>query len=152
MIPTKREDNNVLLSLSSEQWTKEEQSDPIRLFTEGRLIRIEKEAAWLLSYEENIEQGSDEVRTRLLVYDAGGIRLIRSGAMQMDVFFEKGSHYTSNMETPFGLMEFSVYTNEACASLEKDGGSLLLSYALSFNKREAISTKIEIEAEKLKGN
>ncbi len=135
------------INLISEQWTSGETADPIKLMSMGKLTQDAKTKEWTVSYDESEATGMEGTTTSLRVTKDGNIHFLRRGAVQMNVLFESGNHHMTQMETPFGLLDISIVTNEVFGDLSENGGEIRLAYSLSFANQEKISTKLQLKVE-----
>lgn len=137
----------VKINIVSEQWTAGETSDPIKLMSMGTLIQDTRSNEWTVVYDESEATGMEGTQTSLRVTKEGNVHFVRSGNVQVNVLFEAGNHFKTQMETPYGLFDVSILTNEVQGKLSKDGGSILLAYSLNFPHNENISTRLSLEIE-----
>ncbi len=137
----------VKINIVSEQWTAGETSDPIKLMSMGTLIQDTRSNEWTVVYDESEATGMEGTQTSLRVTKEGNVHFVRSGNVQVNVLFEAGNHFKTQMETPYGLFDVSILTNEVQGKLSKDGGSILLAYSLNFPHNEKISTRLSLEIE-----
>lgn len=135
------------INLISEQWSTGEVADPIKLMSMGTLRQDKKTKEWTVSYAESRATGMEGTTTSLSVLQNGTIHFSRKGAVQMDLIFESGNHFLTQMQTPFGLMDISIMTNEVFGKLDEQGGEIRLAYSLNFSNQEKISTKLKLNVE-----
>lgn len=135
------------INIISEQWTAGEQAEPIKLMSIGKLQYDDKRDEWTVSYDESEATGMEGTKTSLRLTRSGNILFSRSGSIQMKVLFESGNHYQSQMETPYGLIDVSIMTNEARGQLSERGGEIVLAYSLNLPNQEKVSTKLNLQIE-----
>lgn len=134
----------VKIHIISEQWTPKEKTEPMKLMTMGLLSHNQENDEWTVSYDESQATGMEGTRTSLSLKKDGKVHFLRTGSVHMDVLFESGSHFITQMETPFGLFDISILTNEVKGNLSEEGGELSLGYSLNFPKQDKISTKLNL--------
>ena len=102
----------VKINIVSEQWTAGETSDPIKLMSMGTLIQDTRSNEWTVVYDESEATGMEGTQTSLRVTKEGNVHFVRSGNVQVNVLFEAGNHFKTQMETPYGLFDVSILTND----------------------------------------
>lgn len=95
---------------------------------------LEKRAdAWLLHYEETLEDESDhtQITHDVKVQVKGGrVTLLRRGPYGMLMVLEKGKRYEGSYHTPYGDMPIAVYPTQVQTSIGPDKGWIRLEYQL----------------------
>ena len=97
----------------------------MEFITEGRFVK--KGDAIYLIYEESELSGALGYTTSLKIMD-GKVRMKRYGddnGMQTAIEFEKGGKFISWYETPFGMIEMEIMTNDIDNKLNADGSGSL---------------------------
>lgn len=135
------------IMLTSSQWYDGKEQRPVRLSTIGTLEHRSEDNSWIVSYDESAATGMEGTRTSLSLYPDGLITLARTGAIEMQLSFNKGDQRLEQYETPYGLIRFSLLTHEAKGTLSDHGGNIELGYALGVDNRHTISTKLLLEVE-----
>lgn len=135
---------SVIIHIISEQWVPGETIEPMKLMTTGLLTQDKNTDEWTVSYDESEATGMVGTKTSLRLTKAGQVHFKRTGTIHMDVLFESGNHFLSQMETPFGLLDISIITNEVKGHLNDQGGELSLGYSLKVPQQESISTKLNL--------
>lgn len=135
----------VKIHIISEQWTPQEKTEPMKLMTMGLLSHDKNTKEWTVSYDESEATGMNGTKTSLRLKTDGRVHFLRTGAVEMDVLFESGGHFLTQMQTPFGLFDISILTNEVKGDLSEKGGELTLGYSLNFPKQDKISTKLNLK-------
>ena len=102
----------VIIQIISKPWVKGEVIEPVKLMTTGLLTQDEENNEWTISYDESEATGMVGTKTSLRLTKEGHVHFVRTGSVQMDVLFESGNHFLTQMETPFGLLDISILTNE----------------------------------------
>ncbi|HHT24153.1 MAG TPA: DUF1934 domain-containing protein [Clostridiaceae bacterium] len=141
---TMNKSQQVIIHIISEQWVTGQVLEPMKFMTTGLLTHDEKNDEWTVSYDESEATGMTGTKTSLRLTKDGHVHFIRTGSVQMDVLFESGNHFLSQMETPFGLLDISILTNEVKGNLSEQGGELSLGYSLNVPQQEKISTKLNL--------
>lgn len=137
----------VIIHIISEQWTSGEVLEPMKLMTTGILTQDINTDEWTVSYDESDATGMTGTKTSLKLTNKGHVHFIRTGTVHMDVIFEAGKHFLSQMETSFGLLDISILTNEVKGYLSEEGGELSLGYSLNIPQQDSISTKLNLTVE-----
>ena len=137
----------VIIHIISKQWVKGEVIEPVKLMTTGLLTQDEENNEWTISYDESEATGMVGTKTSLRLTKEGHVHFVRTGSVQMDVLFESGNHFLTQMETPFGLLDISILTNEVKGTLFEQGGELSLGYSLNVPRQESVSTKLNLKVE-----
>lgn len=119
---------DVLITVRGEQYFEGASPDETELVTEGTLEKTEE--GWRLSYRES--ELVDMAGT-LTVFDVHGdwVRLRRSGTLNSEMIFEKGTPHTSLYEVPFGTLTIDILTDELSVSLSENGGTLDIRYRIA---------------------
>lgn len=133
-------DKPVIIQVRAAQWTNGEAMPNIRLTTEGVLRN--NEGTWEVHYDESEATGMEGTRTMIAISPSGAIRMERRGTVEMDMIFREGQNHRSQITMPYGILSFQLTTNEARGSLNEQGGSVSLSYALDFDADSVISTTL----------
>lgn len=133
---------NVLLTINGQQWSGHEKPQMIRLITEGALFREKK--AWHVVYDESSATGLEGTRTTLQVFDDGSVSLLRSGSHEMKLDFLAGNRHITQMQTPYGNLEVTVYTSLVKTQVDQSGGFIHLGYTIDFNNRGQLNTRLDV--------
>ncbi|NLJ94785.1 MAG: DUF1934 domain-containing protein [Clostridiaceae bacterium] len=134
----------VKINIISEQWTAGEAAEPIKLMSMGTLVHNSTSDEWTVRYDESEATGMQGTKTSLSLTKEGNVHFVRNGTVQMNVLFEAGNHFKTQMETPYGLFDITILTNEVEGELSEEGGKILLSYSLNFPNNEKISTRLDL--------
>lgn len=147
-VPGADQKQDVLIYLTSQQWAQGEQSPLTRLTTEGELLYEPDEERWVVTYDESEATGMAGTTTRIALEKDGSVSLSRRGSVRMDMHFSKGQNHIGQLETPYGLLHVSIMTNEASGTMSSTGGNIRLGYSLDFNKRDAVSLRLNLDVER----
>jgi uncharacterized beta-barrel protein YwiB (DUF1934 family) len=127
--------------------------DGMEFITEGRFVR--KGDALYLIYEESELSGVLGYTTSLKITD-GKVRMKRYGeesGMQAAIEFEKGGKFISWYETPFGMIEMEILTNDIDNRLDPEGsGSLGIDCSVSLKGLLESRNLLKFEIIKAKQN
>ncbi len=134
----------VIIHILSEQWASGESIDPIRLMSVGKLFQ-NAEQEWTISYKESEATGMEGTNTSLRLTKSGNIYFQRTGNVNMNILFESGDHFLTQMQTPYGPIDISVFTNEVKGVLSEKGGEITLAYSLNFPNQEKVSTRLNLK-------
>lgn len=139
------EPSMVRIHLCSEQWTKDEHPEPVRLSTQGLLGRHDESACWTVSYRESEATGMEGTVTHVSLFDDGSVQLLRQGNYEAELFFRAGNRHVTRLDTPMGAKDLAVITNQVDGRLESDGGQIALAYSLIMPQHEAVSTRLVMD-------
>ena len=142
--------SEVRVTVRSEQWNGQDKPEVITMTTFGILRYDLQLHCWEVSYDESEASGMEGTRTYLQLFDDQRVRLLREGEVEADMVFIKGDRFVSTMQSAFGPLAISVITNIAEGHFTPAGGFIRLSYSVSFGQHENISTKVEMQAQRVK--
>ena len=126
---------DIMLKIIGKQYNTEDKSEEqLEFITEGKLF--EKGESTFLMYDESEFSGFPGCKTTLkLTGDC--IKMRRIGEQVgygTEIVFEKGKRFSGRYETPYGIMDMEVLTNDVINSLSKDGiGSIKIDYHVSLS-------------------
>ena len=126
---------DIMLKIIGKQYNTEDKSEEqLEFITEGKLF--EKGESTYLMYDESEFSGFPGCKTTLkLTGDC--IKMRRIGEQVgygTEIVFEKGKRFSGRYETPYGIMDMEVLTNDVINSLSKDGiGSIKIDYHVSLS-------------------
>lgn len=124
---------DVTLKISGGDFNSAEGDENIEMITEGKLYRI-KDSIYL-QYDESTLSGMEGCSTTLILED-DSIHMRRNGDPSNidEVIFRKGGRHTSKYETPFGVFDLEVLTNNIYKKLDEDGyGDIEIDYHISLD-------------------
>ncbi|MGI6211472.1 MAG: DUF1934 domain-containing protein [Anaerovoracaceae bacterium] len=125
---------------------EENQDDRIEFVTDGRLY--ERAGSIYLIYDETELSGTPGCTTSLRLKD-GSLRMKRSGkdvGYNTEILFEKGKHYLSEYETPYGSLDVDVLTNDVRHTRAEDGSFRIdVDYQISLGGAETQRDTLAIE-------
>jgi len=96
----------VIINIVSEQWVTGEVLEPMKFMTTGLLTHDEKNNEWTVSYNESEATGMTGTQTSLRLTKEGHVHFRRTGSIQMDVLFESGNHFISQMENTVWFIRY----------------------------------------------
>jgi len=134
----KRKD--VTVRIKSEQTEYGEKPTRIEQISEGQLFRNGDE--WNLTYKEARESGLDESFTTIHMHSNGAVSLDRVGVNQMKMEFIEGKKHIARMDTPNGVLDIGILTNQVKIDMNENGGKIALSYIINLNDEYPVQTKM----------
>ncbi len=134
----KRKD--VTVHIKSEQTEYGEKPTRIEQISEGQLFRNGDE--WNLTYREARESGLDESFTTIHMHSNGAVSLDRVGVNQMKMEFIEGKKHIARMDTPNGVLDIGILTNQVKIDMNENGGKIALSYIINLNDEYPVQTKM----------
>ncbi len=133
----------VRITILNRQSDAQGETQSVKLTTEGRLYKRERET--ILMYKEE-ESGMENTTTKLSIpHDLSEVLITRVGDHQMKMLFKKGNHYQTHMSTPFGFIDLGFYTQHMAVDLGEEQGEIEISYSLDFNHKSPITTNLNIK-------
>ena len=134
---------NVTVRIKSEQTEYGEKPTRIEQISEGQLFRNGDE--WNLTYKEARESGLDESFTTIHMYPNGAVSLDRVGVNQMKMEFIEGKKHIARMDTPHGILDIGILTNQVKINMNENGGKIALSYIINLNGEYPVQTKMTMQ-------
>lgn len=141
---------DIILKINTRQIDKNDElsEDKIEFITEGRAYR--KNGTTYYVYEETEMSGMAGVTTTLKVSDEGTVKMKRYGHdVMMDTVmeFEKGRHFYSMYETPYGNIQMEILTNKVVNDIKGESmtGSLYIDYEMSLKGLSEARNLLNIE-------
>lgn len=101
------------------------EKDSVEFITEGSLYK--KGADYYVTYKESELTGMEGTTTTLKVRD-GKVTMLRFGAQNTQLIFEKGCRHVCCYDTMCGVISVGVWTNDVSVSLNENGGEVYASY------------------------
>ncbi len=121
-----------------------EEKETYELITFGHFYKKTNSA--YLRYEEFVEEGT--IKTLVKISGDEG-SLLRSGAVQMRIPFQKNKRVTGNYETPYGILELSTATSRIHHAFDDESkkGEFDFLYRLSMQGSDAGTYQLTIRFE-----
>lgn len=147
MTEAKNTDNKeqYLISILGEQILDDE-SDKIEVLTAGNFI-MKKDRCYI-GYKEYDESAPGEYYDNLIKVEDNTVTITRRGPMRSQLMLEKGRRHQCLYQTPAGDLMIGVFTKTLKNALNKDGGTLEVSYTLDFNTDLVSENRFKISIEK----
>ncbi|MDF2522913.1 MAG: hypothetical protein K0R31_554 [Clostridiales bacterium] len=123
---------NVIISLIGSQ-TVEQDTNKIELVTEGKYYK--KGSSYYITYRESEVTGLQGTTTTLKVSDSV-ITLMRFGAVNSQLIFEKGQKHISYFDTMNGAFTIGVKANTVDINVDDSGGEIRVDYQLELDNAE----------------
>lgn len=95
------------------------------------------------SYQEETEQGT--VKSIIKIKD-GAMEVIKSGAVNIHLFFEQGKIINCTCDTPFGNIPIDIYTKSLNINIENHIIEVMASYEMQNNAVVISSCELLVEA------
>ncbi len=127
-----RETKELLLKIKTSQSAKvpDLSTEPVELMTEAR--RVKKNGVYYIIYEESELSGTPGCITSIKV-DGDEVSLRRFGTFAQEMKFKEGKPFFGMYDTPIGMVDMEINTNEVKNELCEDGtkGRLYLDFDVS---------------------
>ncbi|MBQ7063469.1 MAG: DUF1934 domain-containing protein [Firmicutes bacterium] len=104
-----------------------------------------------VSYTEQFGVNDNPVKALVKIED-GALTVSRSGDMAGHLQFEAGRRSQSYFETPFGVMEMGVTTQDLQMKLEEHNWHIKVNYALDINNQYSGEHEVVIKVQDTKGH
>ncbi|HKM29042.1 MAG TPA: DUF1934 domain-containing protein [Anaerovoracaceae bacterium] len=135
---------DIMLKIVGRQYYGEEE-DQLEFVTEGKLY--ERAGSKYLVYDESEFSGFPGCKTTLKLTDSS-MKMRRLGEVGYgtEIVFEKGKRFLSKYETPYGMMDMEVLTNDFTNNLSEEGlGNVDIDYNVSISGLAEGRNKLNIE-------
>lgn len=127
-------ENNVIISIHSQQTFEGMETETMELVTEGRLQQ-EKDT-YTLSYQESETTGLGSTLTTFQI-EKDCITLLRVGEVNSQMVFQEGRRHLSVYETPYGNLSLGVKTHRIRKQLDQRGGEIKIDYRIEIDHQVA---------------
>ncbi|MBE7034625.1 MAG: DUF1934 domain-containing protein [Ruminococcaceae bacterium] len=138
-------ETNALITLNGNQEVDGEQ-ESYELTTLGRYMK--KDDKYYITYEGSELTGYEGTTTTLKIKD-GCVSMIRFGASNSQMVFEKEKKYVGYYETPFGSLSVGVTTNSMTVNIDEDGGEINLDYMVELNNSMPVHNGLHVTIRKV---
>ena len=135
----------ALITIKNKQKLGEEETS-VELISEGEYEYSPEKA--VIKYKETGEDtfsGTDAV----LTVENDTAVLVRRGNGSSEMTFKKGIEHKCDYRTPYGNLKLVSITREMNASLDENGGDVLISYLLYMEGAESIENSIKINVKEI---
>ncbi len=120
---------NVIISVKGAQSTRED-TNVMELVTEGKYYK--KGDTYYVTYKESEVTGMEGTTTTVKVSD-GKVTLMRFGAVNSQMVFERGQKHMSHYDTAVGSFTIGVFANKIDIKMDDAGGEISVDYQLEFD-------------------
>ena len=113
--------NDITIKITGKQYIGDETEEKVEFVTDGKVS--EKNGAMYYIYDESQFSGMPGCKT-MLKYKDGCLKMKRLGqgtGYDTELVFDRGSRFTSQYNTPFGVLDMEVLTNSVNADIDDDG-------------------------------
>ncbi|MEA5003587.1 MAG: DUF1934 domain-containing protein [Christensenella sp.] len=127
--------NNILLNVRGYQ-ADEDDNHEMELYTEGMLTC--DGGKYTIEYDESELSGMENTKTSLTI-DGDRVQLKRTGLVETEFVFLKSRVFAAAYDTPFGMMEMSVFPTQVLSELSTDKGNIDLEYVIRVGDQQAVN-------------
>lgn len=120
----------VIISIIGNQSMDQNDTDRIELITEGKYYK--KDDKYYITYKESEMTGFSDTTTTVKV-EGDRVTLIRFGANNSQLVFEKGQRYVGHYDTPYGAFTIGVMPNNVLIDIDDSGGQINVNYSIEIN-------------------
>ncbi len=146
-MPDGEEENLDYVPLSVDFQAVQKDSDgleqPLRFSCEGQFYRTD-EAAVLL-YRDPGDFGFSTTLNRVELYPDGGVKLVRTGEINMTLQLLEGEKSVTTLGVEGGQMTISLYAATVRHRVKDAAGSIDLTYVLDYGNSYTIENKLRID-------
>jgi uncharacterized beta-barrel protein YwiB (DUF1934 family) len=132
---------NVLIKVKGIQGSLVE-DDAIEMITTGQYY--EKNGKTYIKYEDTALD-EDAVTSTTIKIDEAQVSVLRFGATNTQLIFEKNQEHFTPYETPFGVFEIFLRTTDIQFHREFDKVTLNVAYNIEVNHTGAIASNFQVE-------
>ena len=113
---------DVMIRIKGLQYAEGQESDTTELMLPGQFF--ERDGLSFVKYDEIVEDGGETIRN-LLKFSDTKLTVIRHGAVESSMSFEKGKKLRSLYRTPFGDLEVGTLVSDSSDGGKYPAGSRL---------------------------
>lgn len=124
---------DVKLNIVGSQ-SKDGERDDVTLNVNGRLVS--EDGIHTLTYTELDDEGSIDTEIRI---EGEVVTMIKSGATESNMVFEKAKTYAAAYSTPFGNLDVSLFPTLVDTHVGEDAGRIELEYILSMGGEQYVN-------------
>ena len=132
----------VLLTICGKQYYPNQEPEVIELMTEGTLEY--RDGGWDICYEESELTGMAGVTTSFRL-EPGTVILERTGKLQSQMIFRLGIPHESLYQMDFGALLLTVCAQLIEATIDENGGTVDLQYAIAIENNDAGLVEYHLE-------
>lgn len=132
----------VLVTVKSTQDNDEKNS--VEVISVGHFAKLE--GSYRVVYEETKISGMEGTTTHFKIYpDEKRMILLRMGSTDAKMEFENRKKHVCLYDTPYGVLEIAIKTNDLKIDMNDDGGKIRIDYEMSVSGQRAIRTILSID-------
>lgn len=133
--------NNAFISVKS--FNNLDTEEVIEVVTPGK-FRVEENGTYKAIYEETEISGMMGTTTTLLI---GNDELVleREGSTNAKMNFKKGETSISIYDTPYGMLDLQIHTDELEVDITENGGKVFAKYSLELGGQTPIVTNLSLD-------
>ncbi|KGK90688.1 DUF1934 domain-containing protein [Clostridium sp. HMP27] len=132
----------VLITVKSTQDNDEKNS--IEVISVGKFAKME--GLYRVVYEETEISGMEGTTTHFKIYpDEKRMILLRMGSTDARMEFENRKKHVCLYDTPYGVLEIAITTNDLKIDINDDGGKIRIDYEMSVSGQKPIRTILSID-------
>ena len=133
---------DAIISIRGRQELDDPGTDIVTLVTAGRYYR--RNGSYYVTYDETDLTGMTGTKTTLKV-SSGSVTVLRTGLYPSQLVFEEGKRHMSLYETGYGPLTVAVRTEHIDSTLNDQGGSLNVRYAVEIDHAHAGVNSLSID-------
>lgn len=118
-----------------------EDNDRIEVISPG-IFRVLEER-YEAEYEETELSGMEGTTTFLKIHE-NQVILEREGTTTTKMVFDLDEPCISLYNTPYGMLELTITTNEMCIKLDEGGGEISIKYDMAVAGQEPLNTELKL--------
>lgn len=130
----------AVISIVSNQL--EYENDVIEVVTPGDFLRDEE--GFTAIYDETEISGMEGTKTKLFIKD-NSVSLEREGTTTTKMHFEKNKDSVSLYNTPYGMLELKIRTQDIKINVDDNGGEVVINYRMIVGGESTQNTNLKIK-------
>lgn len=138
---------NVIISVKGMQTDLDNEVNDMELITEGKYYK--KGENYYITYSESEMTGMEGTTTTLKVGD-GRVTLMRFGAINSQMVFERGQKHVSHYDTTYGAFTVGVMANEVDIDVTEKGGVIKVGYQVELDNARTGLNNFQISVREAK--
>lgn len=127
--------------VSVKSFQKNNPDSDIKLMTPGRFYK--KDDIYYVVYEETEISGMSGTTTTFKI-SPDSFLLLRQGTTGARMKFKCGDENISMYNTPYGVLEIIIKTNDLKINVDENGGEVSIDYDIILEGQEAQNTKLNV--------
>ena len=125
--------------------TGEEETEPIEVISPATYYF--KNGKHYILYEEPVEGMSGTIRNKIKIKEDGFLEVIKSGATNTHMLFEKDKLNVTQYETPYGAIIVGTHTKEFHVNVTENQIEVYIRYALDISGDKIADCEIRVKVE-----